>query len=156
MSFKDFSKYFAEKSKGKDQVQKIVEMLKIELSKEIKDFVDEEDLKDRVRDVCLTFDPTLLRDQVIQGYISAVNVDFILLGGALAMEVKLIRNEEDLREALPLIISHIPAFSSMYRNGLFLVYDSDEVIENPDEFERSIESKSDNIMVLVIKRESAD
>ncbi|WXG41967.1 MAG: hypothetical protein WED07_14580 [Candidatus Freyarchaeum deiterrae] len=156
MSFKDFSKYFSEKSKGEDQVQKIVYMLKVELSKGMKDFGDEEDLKDSVRDICLSFDPTLLRDQIIQGYMGAHNVDFILLGGLLAMEVKLVRNEEDLQVAVPAIISHIPAFSSMYRNVLFLVYDSDEVIKNPEEFKRTIESKSENITILVIKRESAD
>ncbi len=156
MSFKDFSKHLADKSKDKDQIQNIIEMLIVELKKEVKNFVDEEDLKDKVRDICLTFNHTLLRDQIIEGYIGAHNVDFILLGGTLAMEVKLVRNEEDLQGALTVIISHIPALSSIYRNVLFLVYDSDEVIENPDEFKRSIESKSDNITVLVIKRESAD
>lgn len=156
MSFKDFSKYFADKSKGQAQIQKMVETLKVELSKGTKDFGDEEDLKDKVRDICLSLDSTLLRDQIIQGYIGAHNVDFILLGGALALEVKLVRNEEELQEAVPVIISHIPAFSSMYRNVLFLVYDSGDVIKNPDEFKRSIESKSDNITVHVIKKESAD
>nr|MDO8079137.1 hypothetical protein [Candidatus Freyarchaeota archaeon] len=151
MSFKDFSKYFAEKSKGKDQVQKIVEMLEVELSKGVKDFVDEDDLKDWVRDICLSFDSTLLRDQIIQGYMGAHNVDFILLGGSLAMEVKLVRNEEDLQGAVTAIISHIPAFSSLCRNVLFLVYDSGGVMENPDEFKRSIESRSDNVTMLVIK-----
>lgn len=153
MSFKDFAKYFSEKSRDKDLVQRMVEMLRVELSRGIKDFVDEEDLKDKVRDICLSFDSTLLRDQIIQVYMGAYNVDFILLRGSLAMEVKLVRDKEELEQALTEIVSHIPAFSSIYSNVLFLIYDGDDVIENPDEFKKGIESKSDNIMVLVIKGE---
>ncbi|MFB0561871.1 MAG: hypothetical protein ACETWM_11775 [Candidatus Lokiarchaeia archaeon] len=152
MSFKDFAKYFSEKSKDKDLVQRMVEMLRVELGKGMKGFLDEEDLKDRIRDICLSFDSTLLRDQIIQVYMGAFNVDFILLRGALAMEVKLVRDREELEQAVTEIISHIPAFSSIYSNVLFLIYDVDDVIENPDEFKNSIESKSDNVMVLVIKK----
>lgn len=152
MSFKDFAKYFSEKSKDKDLVQRMVEMLRVELSKGMKDFEDEEDLKDKIRDICLSFDSTLLRDQIIQVYMGAYNVDFILLRGTLAMEVKLVKNKEELEQAVTEIVSHVPAFSSIYSNVLFLIYDSNDVIENPDEFKTSIERKSDNIMVLVVKR----
>ncbi|MGQ9721099.1 MAG: PD-(D/E)XK nuclease domain-containing protein [Candidatus Jordarchaeum sp.] len=152
MSLKNFAKYFSEKSKDKDLVQRMIETLRGELSKG-KAFEDEEDLKDRIRDICLSFDSTLLRDQIIQVYMGAYNVDFILLRGLLAMEVKLVKSREELERAVTEIVSHIPAFSSIYSNVLFLIYDGGAVIKNPDEFKRSIESKSDNIMVLVIKRD---
>jgi hypothetical protein len=151
MSLKDFSRYFAEKSLVKDQVEKVVETLRVKLSGGVVEFADEEDLKDRVRDICLSFDPYLLRDQVRQGYMGAYNIDFILWRGLLAMEVKLVRSREDLERAVTEMVSHIPTLSSLYSNVLFLVYDSNEVIGNLDEFKGNIESKSDNIKVLIIK-----
>lgn len=151
MSLKDFSKYFAEKSLVKNRVEKVVETLRVKLSSGAVEFMDEEDLKDRVRDICLNFDPYLLRDQIREGYMGAYNIDFILWRGLLAMEVKLVRSREDLERAVTEMVSHIPTLSSLYSNVLFLVYDAKEVIENPDEFKGGIESKSDNIKVLVIK-----
>lgn len=151
MSLKDFSRYFAEKSLVKDRVEKVVEALRVKLSCGAVEFADEEDLKDRVRDICLGFDPYLLRDQIREGYMGAYNIDFILWRGLLAIEVKLVRSKEDLERAVMEMVSHIPTLSSLYSNVLFLVYDAKEVIGNPDEFRGKIENKSDNIKVLIIK-----
>ena len=75
--------------------------------------------------------------------------DFIVAKLSLAIEVKLIKNKERVKQVVDEINADIPAYSKKYRQLLFLVYDLGW-IRDVLEFRHDLE-KAMNVDVMVIK-----
>lgn len=112
---------------------------------------DEEELKDAIYDLCLQLDSSLVREQLREFYLGVYTVNFVFWNGSVALEAKLIKDKSQLRQALTEIVSHIPPFSNTFLHVLFLLYDTGGAIDNVDEIKKSIESKGDNILMVVVR-----
>lgn len=149
ISFKEFTRFFAEKPK----LDKLSKMLESDLPEYLKKLPqDEEELKDAVYDLCRQLDPSITREQLREYYLGVYKIDFVLWDGSVGLEVKLIKHKSQLQKVLTEVVSHIPAFSNMFLHVIFLFYGIDEAIDNADEIKKSIEAKGDNITMLAVKQ----
>jgi len=113
---------------------------------------DEEDFKDLVNAICINMDPELMRDQLRQSYIGAYTVDFILWHGLVAIEARFIKHKSELRRVASELISHIPVFGAIYRDIIFVILYHADAVDDPAEFRKSLESRSDQLSVIMMEK----
>jgi len=115
---------------------------------------DEEDFKDLVNAILIDMDPELMRDQIRQSYIGAYTVDFILWHGLVAIEARFIRHRSELSKVMSELISHIPVFGTIYRDIIFVILHATGAMDDPAEFKKGLESRSDQLNVIMIEKKT--
>jgi hypothetical protein len=116
---------------------------------------DEDDFKDLINKILVTFDPQVIREQVRQAFLGAYTVDFILWRGLIAIEARFVQDQSKADETMSELISLIPVLGGIYHYFIFLILCAQSGVGGFAEMKSNLEAKSDQLKVIMITKRSS-